>query len=48
MQAIGGMVRMSFAKDLCSLQSLQFQESVTSNDAMPAAHGAQIAFGVAV
>jgi hypothetical protein len=35
MQAIGGMVKMSFAKDLCSLQSLQFQESVTSNDAMP-------------
>jgi hypothetical protein len=26
MQAIGGMLRMSFAKYLCSLQSLQFQE----------------------
>jgi hypothetical protein len=48
MQAIGGMVKISFAKDLCSLQSLQFQEGVTSNDAMPTAHGARIAFGVAV
>jgi hypothetical protein len=27
MQAIGSMLKMSFAKDLCSLQSLQFQEN---------------------